>query len=157
MKPFGLSRFHYRPGVASSALTSSTRALVSDPTALAGSGRTRTMPWKAWKKWPRRSTRPTGNGGASFPSGRSGSFRSGFQESLNFIRERTDLLFYDPATELGCAFFGGQVRWLPMRQAFKVAMTPMWSSMRPSRGRNFCKTPEDFRDLFARIFSKGSK
>ena len=31
LKPFGLSRFQCRPGVASSALTSSARALVSDP------------------------------------------------------------------------------------------------------------------------------
>ena len=53
-----------------------------------------------------------------------------------FIRERTGLLFYDPAKELECTFFGGQVRLLSMIQSSMVAMTPMWSSMRPSRWRS---------------------
>lgn len=33
------------------------------------------------------------------------SSRSGFSSSLDFIRERTDLLFYDPSKDLGCVLF----------------------------------------------------
>ena len=157
LKPFGLSRFHHRPGVASSAFISPPRGLISDPYRFGRFWKDKDDVLEGLEEmaqkidpthWKRRSVLP-------FWTVRV--FVLLIAGLLEFIRERTDLLFYDPATELGCAFFGGQVRWLPMRQAFKVAMTPMWSSMRPSRGRNFCKTPEDFRDLFARIFSKGSK
>ena len=141
MKPFGLSCFHHRPGIASSALISSPRALVSDPYRFGRFWKDKDYALEGLEEnarridpthWKRRSV-------LFFWTVRV--FVLLIAGLLEFILEQTDLLFYDPATELGCAFFGGQVRLLPMRQASKVGHDSWGSSMRPSRGEGFLQNP----------------
>ena len=157
LKPFGLSRFHHRPGVASSAFISPPRGLISDPYRFGRFWKDKDDVLEGLEEmaqkidpthWKRRNVLPFWmvRVFVLLIAGFAGFYPRTDRSSLLRSRKRA-----------GRSLLRRIIRLSPMRQAFKVAMTPMWSSMRPSRGRNFCKTPEDFGDLFARIFSKGSK
>lgn len=102
LKTFGLSRFDHILRKASSALVSSTRGLVSDSYRFGRFWKDKTYALEGLEEIARRIDPNHWQHLILLPFWTIRSSRSGSPDVLDFIRERTDLLFYDPEKELGC-------------------------------------------------------
>lgn len=137
LKTFGLSRFDHILRKASSALVSSTRGLVSDSYRFGRFWKDKTYALEGLEEIARRIDPNHWQHLIPPPSGRSGLPGPDLRMYWILFASVPIFSFTIPKRSWDVSFFGGQVRLLPMRQAFMVAMTLMGSLIDPSRWRNY--------------------